>query len=626
MAEKNILNYDKTKNKNKENININTFSKKFRKNNSLCNILCCKYCNDYWKPYKRKIENPVIDVNPKKIKFRKEFRCYKNCQNCKRYILKKELQWKEYMAVSGLEFDEITKQPKIKKAQIDINEDNIDISIAKIKDLKREDFQIIKTNGDGNCLTRALLKSIEEEELKHIELREIIADLIEEDNLAEFGEDLFKEEKCKNKKEYIEKVRTDGFYLGGIALGIIAKKCKLIIGIYMEDKRYEENPWIILKPEGEEYKGIILIHLKQGNIRAKNGHYSALRLFNNHYLGNLNIESFKLHKNENENDINMKDKISLNILIMNARSLKEYLKRVFIIDLLRAKDIDIGLIQETFLIKKDPLYFEGYKIYRDDHETIRRKGVAILINKKLDIDIRRLAADPNGRFVKVRIKNRIDDGTLTIATAYLEPDGDIDDINKTIFDSDVIAGDMNNANTGLNVKGVFHMKNIKIEETIEFKNNKIFDHPILIGKTKFGTYIKNDDLKISILDKEKLNNNNKVFYQIKNQEQPINKLCNTRKTIETKSFEQKVDIIRFGEEYEQIKENIRIRNKEQWEVRYRNVNTILTQNILSNENWYRINKALIKKKVRYIKVKKIKTKLSQIIKNYSDMIIIENLI
>ena len=29
------------------------------------------------------------------------------------------------MAVKGLEFDEISNQPKIKKAQIDVNEDNI---------------------------------------------------------------------------------------------------------------------------------------------------------------------------------------------------------------------------------------------------------------------------------------------------------------------------------------------------------------------------------------------------------------------------------------------------------------------------------------------------------------------
>ena len=94
-------------------------------------------------------------------------------------------------------------------------------------------------------------------------------------NLGVIGEELFKEENCKDKKEYFKKVRTEGSFLGGIALEIIAKQCKLIIGIYLDDQRYEENPWIILKPEGEEYKGIILLYLKQGNIKSQNGHYSA---------------------------------------------------------------------------------------------------------------------------------------------------------------------------------------------------------------------------------------------------------------------------------------------------------------------------------------------------------------
>ena len=35
-------------------------------------------------------------------------------------------------------------------------------------------------------------------------------------------------------------------------------------------------------------------------------------------------------------------------------------------------------------------------------------------------------------------------------------------------------------------------------------------------------------------------------------------------------------IYKFGEEYEQIKENMKIQNKEQWEIRYKNINTILT--------------------------------------------------
>ena len=64
-------------------------------------------------------------------------------------------------------------------------------------------------------------------------------------------------------------------------------------------------------------------------------------------------------------------------------------------DVLRSKEIDIALLQETFLIKKVPLYFEGYKIFRDDNELQRRKGPAILVNTRLDIDIQRIAADPN---------------------------------------------------------------------------------------------------------------------------------------------------------------------------------------------------------------------------------------
>ena len=129
--------------------------------------------------------------------------------------------------------------------------------------------------------------------------------------------------------------------------------------------------------------------------------------------------------NLNESNINMKDKTYLNVLIMNCRSIRDYLKRILLMDILRSKKLDLALLQETFLIKKDPLYFEGYKIYRDDNEIQRRKGTAILINTQLDVDIQRIAADPNGRFVKIRITNRDDNNSITISIVYLEPNGDV---------------------------------------------------------------------------------------------------------------------------------------------------------------------------------------------------------
>ena len=81
----------------------------------------------------------------------------------------------------------------------------------------------------------------------------------------------------------------------------------------------------------------------------------------------------------------------------------------------------MAFLQETFLLKTDKVYFHGYKIFRDANELSRRKGVMILINKSLNIDIQRLGSDPKCRFVKIRLKNRLDDNSLAISCAYLEP-------------------------------------------------------------------------------------------------------------------------------------------------------------------------------------------------------------
>ena len=71
-----------------------------------CNCPCCKYCNDFWRPYKPNLTS--LNTKVKRIKFKKNFYCNRNCLNCKKYIYKKEQQWQEYMISFGLEFDEET--------------------------------------------------------------------------------------------------------------------------------------------------------------------------------------------------------------------------------------------------------------------------------------------------------------------------------------------------------------------------------------------------------------------------------------------------------------------------------------------------------------------------------------
>ena len=63
------------------------------------------------------------------------------------------------------------------------------------------------------------------------------------------------------------------------------------------------------------------------------------------------------------------------------------------------------------------------------------------------------------------------------------------------------------------------------------------------------------------------------------------KLMNSIKTIQVRNYEQKIDVIKF--------------------VSYQNLNTILTQNNLIDENWYKINKILLTKQSDKILIIKI---------------------
>lgn len=50
--------------------------------------------------------------------------------------------------------------------------------------------------------------------------------------------------------------------------------------------------------------------------------------------------------------------------------------------------------------------------------------------------------------------------------------------------SDIIAGDMNNADSGINREEVYHYKGIIINNKYEIKHKRISDHNVLQGKIK----------------------------------------------------------------------------------------------------------------------------------------------
>ena len=140
----------------------------------------------------------------------------------------------------------------------------------------------------------------------------------------------------------------DGFYLGGIILEVLSKELKIIFGIYLGADRYSNDPWKIIEPNDKEYKGVILLYLHQG-VSCQTGHYSGIKLFNNHYLGNINPNSFKIKRQNNE--IVMKDKTELKTAILNTRSLNDY-----------EKIVHYRLIEEP--INRHSIFTSNYFLYK----------------------------------------------------------------------------------------------------------------------------------------------------------------------------------------------------------------------------------------------------------------------
>ena len=87
-----------------------------------------------------------------------------------------------------------------------------------------------------------------------------------------------------------------------------------------------------------------------------------------------------------------------------------------------------------------------------------------------------------------------------------------------------------------------------ITEKIKFYDNTIFDHPILLGKVKYGTYKLEDESSIIILDKKKEESNYKILFDITNGIANTNKLVEPHKIIKVNGYEEMINITKFGEE------------------------------------------------------------------------------
>ena len=130
---------------------------------------------------------------------------------------------------------------------------------------------------------------------------------------------------------------------------------------------------------------VLLLHYKESedNTKDQTQHYSGydiskLKLNQNKIKTAILEEIIKQkEKHENNEQINQKEN-EINILVWNANSLKDYTKKLFLIETMLVNKIHIALIQETMLKDKDKMYIKGYRIYRSNSEF--RRGTAIMVS------------------------------------------------------------------------------------------------------------------------------------------------------------------------------------------------------------------------------------------------------
>lgn len=191
-------------------------------------------------------------------------------------------------------------------------------------------------------------------------------------------------------------------------------------------------------------------------------------------------------------------KNNVTILLWNCRGIsqKDYIKKSFLTNILHLHNIDIAILNETFLSKTEKFYIQNFKIFRSENEENRRKGVMIIVSKNIKANATVTNTDlRNGRYLKVQLIDTTTRKVDSIATYYMEPT--FNEIPRLeILESDIFGGDLNNFKSGFEIsERVYHLKNIKIKNIV--KTGKISDHNIIIGEVKIFAEIDRNSGKIN---------------------------------------------------------------------------------------------------------------------------------
>jgi hypothetical protein len=184
-----------------------------------CNCRGCRSCHPE-QPKLTKEEIQIIKLKAQQNKNIKPKRCEKGCQYCLKISEKiNQQRYQQSITKQNEEENNITKNTTTKETKTII--DNAQY-IKQISSYTPEELKLEmkKTNGDGNCAIYAILQCLSISTKYHSKFRNIIANIIEKTPMTK--EQLL-ENGYETKKEYIEKIKQNYYWLGYNELHLIAK-------------------------------------------------------------------------------------------------------------------------------------------------------------------------------------------------------------------------------------------------------------------------------------------------------------------------------------------------------------------------------------------------------------------
>uniref|UniRef100_A0A8C2JPE3 Reverse transcriptase domain-containing protein n=1 Tax=Cyprinus carpio TaxID=7962 RepID=A0A8C2JPE3_CYPCA len=124
----------------------------------------------------------------------------------------------------------------------------------------------------------------------------------------------------------------------------------------------------------------------------------------------------------------------LKIMSLNVNGLGNPVKRARVMNKIRKDDMHIILLQETHLgaLEHEKLTKFGYNIFYSSYSQSHRRGVAILVTKKIKFDIFKEVKDKEGRYILA--KGKINNNLMTLVNIYTPPESETT-FYKEFFDT-----------------------------------------------------------------------------------------------------------------------------------------------------------------------------------------------